>query len=270
MKEEFDISDHFSEKYVAFIDVLGFKDLIYSGNRELRNSKLNEYYTLIFEATESIEKQEELKVIAISDSIIIIADNTDFSFHILLNAVQSLQSYLIHQNIWLRGGISFGEVAFVKEKNLVVGEGYIKAFLLEHQAVFPRVIIDPLIVSINQQTLKEFIKLQNYDPINNEEKPLKLIHEYTEEKYRMTESDAIFIDYASRVVFECSSMDGNVEMNKIYTFIKNNLYSGQTHYKKYMWVKKYFTEVINDEVRRKNPLLKGSFYDYWLDKFLQL
>ncbi|MEM9298141.1 MAG: hypothetical protein AAGA64_07100 [Bacteroidota bacterium] len=35
-------------------------------------------------------------------------------------------------------------------------------------------------------------------------------------------------------------------MGKIYSDLNENLYSGQVHYEKYHWLKKYFIDVLRD------------------------
>ncbi len=268
-----DISQHLVDKYVAFLDVLGFTELVNSNNEKT----LSDYFNAIEQAKEIFRKEKSsLEVFAISDSIILTANNSPNDLKQLLTAIRSLHTYLVDKNIWLRGGLSFGEVAYIKEKAIIVGKGYIKAFKLEALAVVPRVIIDPSIINNSTSSLSEFIQNFNYE--GNTELSIKLIHEYSEEKFRRTLDDAIFIDYVSRILVECyhspQNCDRYTRLNTIFENIRSNLYSKQELYPKYLWVKKYFIEVLVDlerGARNNGPKNNESlYYEEWIERFLKM
>lgn len=237
----------YSNKYVAFIDVLGFTDLVYSNS----NEKLEKYFDIIEMAFE-IFKAHKTKIdkLAISDSIILVSEDTSASFKLLLESIKQLQYFLARRDIWVRGGISYGEVFFDTSSNIIVGKGFINAYLLEKEAKYPRVIIDPLILTKLNLTRREF-----YDHFNGQPHQFitngKLIHDYgLHNLNRLTEDDSIFVCYANTIIFK-STIDSTFLVNEnekdldlIYTHIRKNLYNSQKHYSKYLWLKKYFQEVI--------------------------
>lgn len=151
--ENFKIS--FEKGYVAFLDVLGFKNLVYSNNLK----KINTYIDRIEKAIsylKNIPAKQELEIgyIVISDSIIISVkhkENNSDNIERLRNlciAIGFLQATLAVNDILLRGAISSGDVYFNSEENQVIGKAYIDAYLLEEKFVSnPQVILDNKIIN---------------------------------------------------------------------------------------------------------------------------
>ncbi len=237
-----DFKIKYENKYIAFLDVLGFSALVESDNKE----KLETYFNAISGAFDFFdEKIKQIKKLIISDSIILIAPDTNDSFKHMLDAIRVLQVMLATQGIWIRGGISFGEVFYDDEKNAIIGKGYIKAYLLEQEAIYPRIIIDPSILAKMNVNRQEFYDKYNRDTLN---RPLdiKAIHEYNfQSQKRYTSDDAIFICYASALIIS-SIQENNLAINNIFLNIKKNLYGEQKHYHKYLWLKKYFLECMEE------------------------
>ncbi|MEM9298142.1 MAG: hypothetical protein AAGA64_07105 [Bacteroidota bacterium] len=132
-----------SNRIVAYLDVLGFKDMIMKDD----NEKLQQYFDIVRETLNSINGEEnEIQSLLISDSVILSTELTETKFKQLAEVICFIQAKLALKNIWLRGAISFGDINFDVENKLVVGKGLINAFLLENAAKYPRVIIDPRIL----------------------------------------------------------------------------------------------------------------------------
>lgn len=231
----------FENKYVAFIDVLGFSSMVEGDNQD----KLTTYFNVLGAAFELFdETKQNIKKQIISDSIILIANDDDDDFKVLLTAISNLQASLASFDIWVRGGIAFGPIFNDEDKNVIVGKGYIKAYTLEKEAKYPRVIIDPSIVSKMGLNLQQFYKKFN-GPVGPTS--IKLIHNYeVNGRLRLTEDDAIFVNYANRIMIESlrdpfnDVLGARMSINNL----KRNLYGPQQHYHKYLWLKKYFHEVI--------------------------
>jgi hypothetical protein len=157
------------ERFVAFIDILGFKEII-TGIEE-RNSKddlifrkiksvLNfmdeetyepNYATdlPIYEETEGRLIERELgdpRLTYISDCIIISAQPTMDGFKGLSRKIHKITADLASDGIFCRGAITKGKL--FHKKRVIFDSSYIRAFTLEEEfAIFPRVIIDPEIVN---------------------------------------------------------------------------------------------------------------------------
>nr|BFD60237.1 hypothetical protein CKG001_23440 [Bdellovibrio sp. CKG001] len=153
----------YKKSYVAFVDVLGFKQLVANSD----TTKISIYYSII---KDSIEKLSEIlndfgkiDFQIMSDSIVFSVEptSTDFnskllSLRALCAGIAHLQFYLAMEGIWLRGGISFGEIKFM-DSQFVVGPALVSAHAHELKAKYPRVILDPLIVADLGLSKEEFL-----------------------------------------------------------------------------------------------------------------
>lgn len=146
----------YSKYYVAYLDVLGFKDLVFSKLKKDKNT-IEIYFGLIESVTSKLKKikrKQKLGSIVISDSVILSVPhgiNLRENIHNLRQlclAVGIIQLALARRNIWLRGGITSGNAYFNPDENAIVGPAYINAYLLEGKAIYPRVILDNITPSI--------------------------------------------------------------------------------------------------------------------------
>lgn len=163
------------ERFVAFIDILGFKevikgieernskdDLIFMKIRSILNFMDEETYEPnyatdlpVYEKTKDglVERElEDPRLTYISDCIIISAQPNMDGFKGLSKKIHKITADLASDGVFCRGAITKGKL-FHKER-VIFGSAYIRAFKLEEEfAVFPRIIIDPEI--INFFSLKE-------------------------------------------------------------------------------------------------------------------
>jgi len=143
--------------YVAFLDVLGFKELVKD-----KGEKFDRYFLTIENALIDINSDgPAIESQLVSDSTILACELNRESLRLLLKAVQTIQSRCALENIWLRGAISIGEIYFDRSLNIVVGNGLSDAYVLESQEKYPRVIIDPRILNHDFGTREVFIQEYN-------------------------------------------------------------------------------------------------------------
>jgi len=242
----------FENQFVAFLDVLGFSNKVLT--KDIKTLEL--YFSTIEECLNQVkELRKDFKHISISDSIIISAENKENNFKRLLAVIVFIQAKLSIQGIWLRGGLTFGEMYFDSEKNVVVGKALIEAINLEKQAIYPRVILSPKIVSmISDGNYRNFIS-----HCNNGKEGSKLIHDYnTSVEYRITQNDSIFVSYAHFLISESLKSEEefvNSKLMQALKSIKESLFSEQAHYLKYKWLKDFFQESI---MEFKTPITKAT------------
>lgn len=268
----------YEKKYIAFLDVLGFKELVFQDNK----SKLETYFAVVQDAFKlaGINNDEVTKV-SISDSIILMTNDSVKHLRMIVRAIRTIQTGLASIDIWMRGAITFGEIFFDDKSNIIVGPGFINSYLLEQEAIYPRVIIDPKILAKLKMNRREF-----YNEINHFEGPLsetdrlefKLIHEYDNLFFeRQTPNDAVFICYASQVLSQSfkqmlKNSNRSTMMDTVYNHIRKNLYNSQNHFSKYLWLKKYFHEVIIEygvEIPVAKDLESEKVFS-WKEKFQNL
>lgn len=145
-------------KFIAFIDILGFKDMVKNIENHIfsrvfsalnyLNEDMSESNTqhdlLIYEQTEDglIERELGNPIMTyVSDCVIISVDLTFDGFYSLCNKVTKFTNDLMADGLFVRGAITKGYV--YHNGKILFGEGYIRAYQLEEKsAIYPRVIID--------------------------------------------------------------------------------------------------------------------------------
>lgn len=157
------------ERFVAFLDILGFKDLI----RSIENEGENSPHTLkivksilnfmdeeayepnyssdlpVYEQVGDVVIERELgdpRLTYVSDCIIISAEPTLDGFKALSHKIHKITSDLAVDGFFCRGAISKGKL--FHRSRILFGSAYVRAYQLEeNSAKFPRVIVDPEILN---------------------------------------------------------------------------------------------------------------------------
>ena len=262
------LRENLQDRFVAFIDVMGFKELVKSGNID----NLEIYFDRISDVLDKLRiKKKKVQSFLISDSIILIAPPGNTGLRELLEAIRTIQSSLLWKKILLRGAVSYGPVYYNAAKNIVVGMGFIKAYLLEQEAKHPRIIIDPAIIRLGFNDKADFLKQMNRSEDYNFEQRLV----YSASEFARISDDGIFIDYANKTIKELEVV-GNLE--RIYDMIVENLYSDQRLYTKYIWLRDYFIECLKlthtihftKHTRTDEELRQMDKLRSWMERFYRL
>ncbi|MDN3585670.1 hypothetical protein QWY86_03260 [Pedobacter aquatilis] len=104
---KFTLPNPLPKQYVAFIDVLGFSDLVYKS----QHSQLEQYFHTITEILGEMKAtNQKVQPLNISDSIIMITPDDLNGLKRLIRAVRKIQRKLLFKNILIRGAVSYGEV----------------------------------------------------------------------------------------------------------------------------------------------------------------
>lgn len=129
-------------KYVAFLDILGFKSTLDKMDQETAQNFIMRFSKTIFQVFQSFEEKQKFKVngYIVSDSLILYSkDSSKAALVNLIEVVETIcRDEYIQNSILIRGGISRGNFAKIKaselpnlEKALIVGKSYVKAYQLE-------------------------------------------------------------------------------------------------------------------------------------------
>lgn len=137
----------FKEYYCAFLDILGYKDKL----ELFFQNKYNLYGRIkraMFNAGVECGKDypDGIKTYIFSDSIIITL-KTDSDLNLLINYISTLVAWFSYEGLFIRGGISSGELFEDTDINFLASEGLVKAYQLEQKAVYPMVVIDEDLIS---------------------------------------------------------------------------------------------------------------------------
>lgn len=253
----------YTNSYVAFLDVLGFKQLVLSKN-EKDKRKIEEYLFSVNNSIRELSQNELTKnvnAIVISDSIILSieqSNNIQKNVEILKQLcvlVSLLQFTLAIKDIWLRGAISSGETYFDKKTNQIIGKGYIHAYELESTlAISPRVILDNKIIKeLSFNNSSELISAMKQDQ-------LRLLYTWpTEVTYGSVDASLfylekdvpLFIDYLDYLFH----VQNDEDQETIYKNIRGNMHDHTDVYKKFKWVANYYISKLYQE-NGDNPLLE--------------
>ena len=132
------------EKYfIAYIDVLGYKEYVYSGENNALHLSQTIRKTIDFINARNVEAKQlddeyVYKFRCFSDNFILCSEKHDNS---LIEDIAWLQFNLALDNVFVRGSFSFGELHF--DNDFIFGKGIINAHKLESSiAIYPRVVVD--------------------------------------------------------------------------------------------------------------------------------
>lgn len=246
-------SANYALKYVAFLDLLGFKNMVYQsvGDQNVLNNinmALSYIGKMQHDNYNGIMPMVNLgkQVTAFSDSIVISYDASmpGGGFHVLMDLV-FICNDLLGIGIPIRGGVTVGPLIHDIQK--CFGPAMIDAYLMESQkALFPRIIINQNVIEYDlskpgrantleyeAKYLQEIIKQDPHDGL--------LFLDYMEQRNEF-DSPEIYDDYILRTK----------------EFIIKNLYTYANDIKlrpKYEWLKWYFNETITAVYKYPKQLL---------------
>jgi hypothetical protein len=149
----------YEERYVVFLDILGFKELVHKSeaNPEILKkltaalSAMNIFKgldELLEKSNPSIEisYKRMVKISTFSDSVIISTRADTIGLLLITSIAQIISCNLFYLGILSRGAISKG--LLIHTDNMVLGGGLIKAYELESKAaIYPRIIVDECVLN---------------------------------------------------------------------------------------------------------------------------
>lgn len=138
----------------------------------------------------------KLEITTVSDSIIISIRYSDsdrylekiINFRYLIWVLALIQKKCSKNNIWIRGGVSFGKTTHTRK--LAAGQGISAAFAIESQAKFPR-------IGIDQNIYKAF----SCDAIKNIKQLFTILYKYpyrTNDDYLLNDGGLFFINFLNQ------------------------------------------------------------------------
>lgn len=156
------IKKKYSRSLIAFLDVLGIKQLISDntgGQEHVAIDKIEEMRKIVKTSLTVLEDREEFYFLHISDSFVFLCRPSDII--ILVELLSTIQTRIIHEcNLLLRGAVTVGDAIIREDGKFIIGPAYIKAFQLqEKDAVYPRIIVDESVVKAIEKANKS---IHNY------------------------------------------------------------------------------------------------------------
>lgn len=235
---------HYTQQLTAFLDILGFKEII--GNQA---TSLNANFSVedVFYMLDTIRKERNwdtatFKTTTFSDSIVISAeleDNLDLRrsnmFNLFMSIVHLQIQLLVRYGRFLRGGIVIDNLFHDNIKNIVYGPAMNKAYLLESKvAVYPRIVVEGICL----------------DTLIQAEEHCETDIALDRSLFRVDTDDCLYLDTLGMP----SEFKDNREYADFMIRTRNTILGELNHYQnklrnyrihqKYVWLKKYFNSLV--------------------------
>lgn len=243
--EKLNEPNEYQECYVAFLDMLGFKDLCTTeqfdcarikalfNDAELVVLKYNSTFGKITIPQEVIDNSN---IMIMSDSIVLSAPCTRSGILNLLYQCSFIQNMLLNWGVLLRGGLTKGK--FFQYKNLMFGPALVEAYTIETEAQYPRVVVsDSIITELKTNGFFEKGNIQKYLSINTD-----AVQTQIELLIKQDADSKFFINYFNPLEIVKLNNDDNARENIEHT-INKGLNNENNHVKeKYIWLQDYLNE----------------------------
>jgi hypothetical protein len=240
----------YDERFVAFLDILGFKNMIESTKNNIEyQEKIKNVLNYIAGIRNDnyygdLAKYRVFKEVSVfSDSIVIsYSSSLDIGgalFHVLMDLVYICIDLLIN-GIYVRGGVSCGQM--YHDKKVCFGPAMVQSYEIENKtAVYPRIVIDPTAI---RRGLALPGKANTLDQEAKHLKALICCDEY----------GTYYLDFLSQRSEFDPSYPYECFLNDLKVSIVSNLGLGYPIHiaQKYFWFANYYNETIK-KVYKKYP-----------------
>ena len=157
------------KKYIAFIDILGFKNLVESKSHNVVYKKIHAIVEslikmeALFKFKKEEEEQEEenewIKKWVFSDSIMLVSrDDSEFSADVIFLVTANIVAEALNQELLVKGSIAFGEFTADYENSIFFGKPLIDSYQLEENLKISSIVI--------HHTCEKKLKQMKYENIN--------------------------------------------------------------------------------------------------------
>lgn len=122
-------------RFVAYFDILGFKNFVLRNKHNNVFEKLN---SLLNEIKRQADKQKYfVYIVSFSDSIVLFSrDNTQESLKAMITLSKSLMTKALQNEIPIKGAIAYGSTSVDKTNQIFCGQPIIDAFLFQEEQLY--------------------------------------------------------------------------------------------------------------------------------------
>jgi hypothetical protein len=156
-----------TNRFVAYIDIMGFKDMLSKEGHSKVLDMMKKFGKTIEFTYDMIQIENNVKVIKFSDCIMVYSKNgTKESLSSLLFLLSSLMEDLLTEKIPFKGAISFGKMTIDDKDSIYFGQPLVDAYLLQEELHFYGIIVhssaENEIREIYKNISMKFLYLINY------------------------------------------------------------------------------------------------------------
>lgn len=135
------MEDITKNRFVAVLDILGFKDMVLSTDHEILYHRIQELLDVTKMNDDLIQrmkcKEHKPTYFNFSDSFFVFSsDDSAESFDVFINFTQALFMNAIGLSFMIKGAIGFGKVSINENKRIFFGKPIIDAFLLQEDVKY--------------------------------------------------------------------------------------------------------------------------------------
>lgn len=252
----FDLKDGY---LVAFIDIIGFSNLMRENQNIDNNSKgFTINYSVFFDNilnkyTEEYQKLKGIKFLFISDSIFISTENCNFDS--LIEEIRYICEQLFSCSLSFRGGIAEGKLHF---ENNIWGPSVVEAVELEKTAHNPCIIIKKSTIEMYLDKVNAaYFKPVYYDPTKGC-KTDYLFYDFFLSCFNMLENDTLlpsFVSQYTKTIVENYNQCIDDKHKSKWRFLANELILAIR--KKHIAIDKLYFDSLR---KTSEPMLKESSY----------
>ena len=133
----------YSNRLVAWVDILGMRNLIKSESKDAEDvfGVMEKLRNFVQVPCVNLAKEGKLQYTQIADGFMIVADlECATEFCEILSDVQ--WRVLVECQMLLRGALTAGKVSVSEDPQIIIGPAYVDAYMLESEsAIYPRIIL---------------------------------------------------------------------------------------------------------------------------------
>lgn len=231
----------YQNKVVAFIDILGFSELIKKSAGSGKNADISR----IVSALRTMERQQqnlpsEITITSFSDCIVLSAPDSEEGFKAILLQVWNITKDWLSKGFLCRGGISIGQLIHTEAAahipSIVFGPAFLEAYRIETDiSNYPRVVLS----KHAREKIDQF-KAKGFDRIN----PILLVRACTD--------GPCAIDLFSHLRHDgfdlkiSTAKNEALQFNQVLIKHLNDSKDIPHHFSKVKWLIDQFNESIND------------------------
>ncbi|MBR3095873.1 MAG: hypothetical protein IKH12_09815 [Clostridia bacterium] len=250
----------YSDRYVAFLDMLGFSDMC--GNKKMDCFEIKAVYNdiellkLKYDIFAGVVISDEIRngtdFTFMSDSIIISAPHSDPGLLFILYLCSFIQNMLLQQGILLRGGIADGE--FFKLDSIMFGPALISAYTIESKtAIYPRIVLSGRIIDelkikglFKKKTVEDYIARSQRETEKGEYiESVDDVYTQIETLIKQSSEDAYYFVNHFNLMEMLILSQNQAKKEKVNLIIKNGLSQKSDRIKqKYQWLENYYNSSL--------------------------
>jgi len=207
-EEKEDDWDVKAKRYVGYIDIMGFKDMVArSTHDEIYEmmKKIDKAKNHVIQTTTAMANLNLVKTTTYSDSIMLYSKDDSYNSLLFISlCISALTHKLLIENIPHKGALAFGEMTLDFKSSIFFGQPLIDAYLLQDELIFYGIILHATAqkeietIHLNMESsIKNLIKnylcpLKNGTSKHLTIQPLYTSMENSQEEFQKEESKKLF------------------------------------------------------------------------------